>query len=421
MFTAGVAGTVELQGWSHQSRQDRWTLSDPDMTSRPIPPSGFRRDRIEGYLFPTNADNAPANLAAFHYGTMPGTGSRRRPAPAILWEFSDSRFLQLTPTDVRGLLFGPATPNLAAHTLENSFGLFRWYDAGVYGPFTLPDDPDTHPGDESSLADAFDRTSSNILFLSLQTRRGPYVTVSGGGGNTASATASRVGDNEIFGLVNLSVGTLRSDDIVAFKTYRGAYLGRGLGDVIDARGFSISTAQRFRVRLADGSSGVVNGGDAITLQSMQNGRYVVDYGGALRVWARTPGADGAFRLAREAMPASKYVPVLVGQAVAAGLDLARYDADRDGVLEDNEADFAFLQCDAEHARCTEPVSRPGVPDDQHPQHQHPPDRRGELHRREGLADDRRARADAPAPRAAHLRLGRAQRPPVGHGVDDLER
>lgn len=89
----------------------------------------------------------------------------------IMLKYRDREFLAAhTPEFFEKLFHGPDFPNVSDYFAENSGSKFKLSNAGVYGPFSYPDDPAT-PDDESlSRCDAYTKIADETLLCPRSSR-----------------------------------------------------------------------------------------------------------------------------------------------------------------------------------------------------------------------------------------------------------
>ena len=127
--------------------------------------------------------------------------------------------------------------------------------------------------------------SSGGYTTAFQSIGGYYVVAEGGGGGVVNCNRVAVGPWETFNLIDQNGGALESGDLVNIQSVGGYFVVAegGGGDVVNANRTQAQAWETFRIEKV-GGSGVINSGDAISLQAYNGwsccgGNYVVAEGG----------------------------------------------------------------------------------------------------------------------------------------------
>ncbi len=336
VLTEPRAGTVFLRRFWSAGRSDFHTTADPQLSTLSSYSPDYALWRHEGYVVRVPGQNdAPAS--AFHAGTMGGGPRGDRDVLAILAQYRDLP-LRHTPDHVRALLSGPGQ-NARDYTREMSRQLFGWRTAGVLGPYTLPDDPDT-TRDESTFRDNVDGLGTGgallrpdeILWLSLRRPMGTgqALVFANSAGEAASQVSGGAGGIHTFGLIDANGGTLESGDSIGLKGFYRTCLRNDAGTL---RSGGACASARLRVHRVDASGRVVTGrisaGTRVVLES--GGRYLVDTGTGTFSATASTGAT-VYTLTKENIDNERFVRLMLEAAQAARFDLRNFDRNRDGTL-----------------------------------------------------------------------------------------
>lgn len=348
LFPNPVAGTSDLREYFSSARGDNFITSDTRYTTYNSVP-GYISVGSQGYIV-NDAYGQTDLIPKFNFGEMyvgGGAAVGFHRLQLILISYTDSP-MRHTPTQYQSLFFGTAFPNINGAFWANTMGSWVWSNPGIRGPITLPNDPDT-TGDESKWRDVWDPTHAPFLFLGLRTSSGLHFVASpGGAGSTAIATPLGIGPWETFGLNDINGGNLISGDIVAFKAMNGTWLRVSGASVLGDGASSATTDCRFTIFKISGSAGTqVMNGDVVRLRSVATGNYLhaVGGGGGALLCDTPPSSLTAENLFTPLKTATSYVVQnreAIRAAVAAGMNLASFDDDGNGVVTDDEMQLFLI-------------------------------------------------------------------------------
>jgi M6 family metalloprotease-like protein len=342
VFNTPLAGTRALSLLYSPSRGDNYLTADLYETVYLNTGPDYGSGGTQGYVV-NNELGATNYISAFDQGTLAyGSGAwGSRKLLVLMLQYTDfpSRH---SNAQMQSLFFGPAFPNVNGFFGATSAGNWQWTNAGVLGPYTVVDEPET-TGDESKWRDTWDSTYAPFLYLSIQTsNQVNWLWAASGGGpfSLVEALSGGAGVWEDFQLIDVNGGNLLSNDFIALKTYQRTYWRTsGTSVFADSPTYS-TTADQFSVIKVSGSVGSqINSGDAVQLKSRSTGKYLrADGGGGGAVLAdlTTPDATATFYFFKNAPSVAHLTREGLRQAGNAGFNFAPLDTNGDGHITNTE-------------------------------------------------------------------------------------
>lgn len=348
LFPSPVAGTSDLREYFSSARNDNFITSDTRYTTYDSIP-GYITVGSQGYIINDpygQTDLIPKfNFGEMYVGGGAAVGIHR--LQLILISYTDSP-MRHTAAQYQSLFFGSSFPNVNNAFWNNTMGSWLWSNPGIRGPLTLANDPDT-TGDESKWRDVWDPTYAPFLFLGLRTNSAAHFVASPGGpGSTTGAASTGFGPWETFGLNDINGGNLISGDTVAFKTMNSTWLRVSGTNVLGDGASSATSDCRFLIFKVSGSAGtqIING-DVVRLRSSSTSNYLHALGGGGGALAcDTPSvsltAENLFTPLKTATSNIVQGRAAIQAAIAAGMNLASFDDDGNGIVTDEEMQLFLI-------------------------------------------------------------------------------